>query len=41
MELANFVARSWFNLDTSQAVSLILVAAIALVLSVANQGVDL
>jgi hypothetical protein len=40
MELAKFVARSWFKLDTSWAVSLILVAAIALVLSVANQGVD-
>ena len=40
MELAKFVARSWFNLDTSWAVTLILVAAIPLVLSVANQGVD-
>ena len=40
MELAKFVARIWFNLDTSWAVSLILVAAIAPVLSVANQGVD-
>ena len=31
-----FVARSWFNLDTSWAVSLILVGAIALVLSLAE-----
>jgi len=31
-----FVSRSWFNLDTLWAVSLILVGAIALVLSLAN-----
>jgi hypothetical protein len=31
-----FVSRSWFNLDTSWAVSLILVGAIALVLSLAE-----
>jgi hypothetical protein len=31
-----FLSRSWFNLDTSWAVSLILVGAIALVLSVAD-----
>ena len=30
-----FVSRSWFNLDTSWAVSLILVGAIALVFSLA------
>jgi hypothetical protein len=31
-----FVSRSWFNLDTSWAVSLILVGAIALIFSVAE-----
>ena len=31
-----FISRSWFNLDTSWAVSLILVGAIALVLALAN-----
>jgi ABC-type Fe3+ transport system substrate-binding protein len=31
-----FVSRSWFNLDTSWAVSLILVGAIALVLSLSD-----
>jgi hypothetical protein len=31
-----FVSRSWFNLDTSWAVSLILVGAVALVLSLAE-----
>jgi hypothetical protein len=31
-----FISRSWFNLDTSWAVSLILVGAIALVLSLAD-----
>jgi hypothetical protein len=31
-----FVSRSWFNLDTSWAVSLILVGAIALVLGLAD-----
>jgi hypothetical protein len=31
-----FISRSWFNLDTSWALSLILVGAIALVLALAN-----
>ena len=35
-----FVSRSWFNLDTSWAVSLIVVGAIALVFSLAGQATD-